>query len=157
MQDRFYSAQDGHIVQLITPQDITGGKTSPAISMKMYSHASILLFIGISAAAPNKIILNACTDAQGDGAIPISFDLFAAETPNLDVLGPRQPITSAGYAPSANDGIFYVIEVGAAHLPQGFPYLQLEVLNGVNSVLASAVAVLSGARYAGDQSPTVLQ
>ncbi len=156
MQQRFYSAQDGHHVQLIAPKDITGGATSPAFAMKKYSHASIVLAIGASAAAPTGIVLNQCTDSTGAGAVPIPFDLFAAETMNVDVLGPRLAQTAAGYVPSAVDDIFYVIEVDASHLTQGFAYLQLVVTNGVNSVIAHAHAILSGARYAGDQSPTVL-
>jgi hypothetical protein len=156
MIDRFYSAQDGHHVQLIAPKDITGGASSPAFACKLYSHVSIVLAIGASAAAFTSIVLEQCTDAAGDGAIAIPFDLFAAETPNVDVLGPRLPQTAAGYVPSANDDIFYVIEIDSSQLTQGFDYLKLVLANGVNSVIAHAHAILSGARYGGDQSPTVL-
>ena len=156
MPARFYAAQDGHIVQLIAPVDFTGGKTSPAFSLKNYAHASIILGFGVSAAAPTKIILNACTDAAGDGAIAVAFTLFTAETSNVDVLSAKIAVTSAGYTPSANDGIFYVIEFDAQSLPQGYPYLELVVTNGANSVIGSAFAILSGARFACDQSPTVL-
>jgi hypothetical protein len=156
MIDRFYSAQDGHHLQLIAPKDITGGATSPAFAMKNYSHASILIAIGASAAAFTKIIVNECTDASGDGATAIPFDIFKAETANTDVLSARTPVLAAGFTPSAVDDIFYLIEIDAAQLDQGYPYLQLSLTNGVNSVIAHACAILSGARYGGDQSPTVL-
>jgi hypothetical protein len=154
--NRFYAAQDGHIVPLIFPRNITGGVTSPAFSLKNYSHASIVLVLGAQAAANTDIILNACTNASGAGATPIAFDLFAAETSNVDLLTVREAQTASGYAPSANADIFYVIEIDTQQLPQGYPYLQLEVTNGANANYASAVAILSGARYGGDQSPTVL-
>lgn|ERR1019366_864761 len=156
MQQRFYSAQDGHHLQLIAPKDITGGALSPAFAMKLYAHASILIAVGASAAAFTKIIVNECTDAAGDGATAIPFDLFKAETANTDVLSARTAVLAAGFAPSAVDDIFYVIEIDANQLDQGFPYLQLSLTNGTNSVIAHAHAILSGSRYAGDQSPTVL-
>ena len=156
MPARFYAAQDGHLVQLVAPVNITGGVTSPAFSLKNYAHASIVVGIGVSAAAPTTLLLNACTNAAGAGATPIPFNLFTAETANLDVLSAKVPVTAAGYSPSGNDGIFYVIEIDAQTLPQGFPYLQVQIVNGANSVIAAVYAVLSGARFACDQSPTVL-
>ena len=152
----FYSAQAGHWVPLIAPVDVTGGKTSAAFSMAKYAHASILLALGVSAAAPGAVTLNACTDAAGDNPVAIPFNVFKCETAASDVLGAKVACAAAGFVPSANDGIFYVIEVDGQALPEGSPYLQLAIANGVNSVLASATALLSGSRQASDQSPTVL-
>jgi len=152
----FYLAQAGHVVPLIAPVDVTGGKTSPAFSMAKYAHASIIFSIGVSAAAPTSVVLNACTDAAGSGATAIPFNVHKCEAAPWDVLGAKTAVAATGLVPSATDGIFYVIEIDAQQMPQGYPYLQLVVNNGVNSVIASAVAVLSGARHACDQSPTVL-
>ena len=153
----FYLAQEGHTVNILPPVDITGGKLAQAFSLANYAHASILLMVGASVAAFTKIILNACTDHLGANPVAIPFDLFAQETggQSFDVTGGRIPVAAAGYAPSANDGIFYIIEVDAAQLPQGSPYLQLDLTNGANSVISSAVAILSGGRFTSDQSPTV--
>jgi hypothetical protein len=154
----FYSAQEGHWVPLTYPVDFTGGKTSPAVSLKLWDHASIFLAIGISAAAATKITVNACTDYTGANPVAIPFDLFAGETTNVDQLGPRLPQTAAGYTPSANDEIYYVIELDAEQVAQvgaGYAYFQLVVTNGANSVIASAVALLSKGRYGQDQSATV--
>lgn len=152
----FYTAQDGHLVNVLAPVDITGGKTGAVFSMADYAHVSIVIQVGVSAAAFTKILVNACTDAGGDGATAQAFNIFTCETAAGDVLSGRTAVTSAGYTPSANDGIFYVIELDAAALPQGSPYVQLSLTNGSNSVIASALAILSGSRYANDQSATVL-
>jgi hypothetical protein len=155
----FYSAQEGHWVPLIYPIDTTGGKTSPAVSMKMWNHASIFLAFGVTAAADTKILVYACSDAAGDNPVAIPFDLFAGETSNSDVLGPRIAVPATGYAPSANDEIFYVIEFDAEDLlaaAAGSAYFQLSVTNGANSSIGSAVALLSAGRYAEDLAPTVL-
>ena len=156
MAKGFYTAQDGHVVNILPPIDITGGKTGAAFSMKNHAHASILVQVGVSAAAFTKILVNACTDSSGDNPTAIPFDLYKCETSSTDVLSARTSVTAAGYTPSGNDAIFYVIELDAAQLPQGSSYVQLQLTNGVNSVIASAVAILSGARYAGDQSLSVL-
>jgi len=157
----FIPAEQGHIVNILPPVDITGGKTCQAFSMKDYQHACLLVQIGVSAAAFTKILVSAGTataavGATVAGATAIPFALYAQETAgaNNDVLGARQAVTSAGYTPSANDGIFYVIEIDANELPDGSPYVQLSFTNGANSVIASAAAVLTGARFAEQQSPT---
>ncbi len=153
----FYLAQEGHTVNILPPVDITGGKVAQAFSMANYAHVSILLQLGVSAAAFTKIIVNACTDAAGDSPTAIPFDIFTQETAGAskDVLSGRTPVTAAGYTPSANDGIFYVIEIDAAQLPAGKIYVQLDLTNGANSVIASAAAILSGGRDTSDQSLTV--
>lgn len=150
----FVLAEEGHVVQAIAPVDITGGKTGQAFSMKKYQHASIIVLVGVSAAAFTKIIVNQCTDAAGDGATAIPFYIYKAETAAGDVLGARTAVAAAGYTPSANDGIFYVIELDAAELADGSPYVQVQLTNGVNSVIGACIAILSGARFAETQSPT---
>jgi hypothetical protein len=157
MATGFSPAQKGHVVNILAPVDVTGGKTAQAFSMRNYEHATIIVQIGVSAAAFTKILLNKCQDAIGTGATAIPFNLYAQETAGAvnDVLTDRQAVLAAGYTPSANDGIFYVIEVDAAELDAANPYLQLQLTNGANSVIASAVAVLSGPRFAGAVSPTV--
>jgi hypothetical protein len=152
----FVLAEQGHVVQAIAPVDVTGGQNGQAFSMKKYQHASILVLIGVSAAAFTKIILNACTDASSSNPTAIPFAIYKQETAGAshDVLGARTAVTSAGYTPSANDGIFYVIEVDANELPDGSPYVQVQLTNGTNSVIAAVAVILSGARYAEAQSPT---
>jgi hypothetical protein len=161
MSKGFYTAQKGHVINALPPVDVTGGKQSQAFSMADAAHATVILQLGVSAAAVTGVTVQAGTataavgsDVAGAAAIP--FDLFKQETAGAanDVLGVRTPVAAAGFAPSANDGIFYVIEIDADNLPAGSPYVQLKIANGTNSVLASAVAILSGLRYAGEQNPT---
>jgi hypothetical protein len=149
-------AEQGHFVNILPPVDVTGGKTAQAFSLKNHAHASILIQIGVSAAAFTKILLNQCTDNTGANPVAIPFSIYKQETAGAsnDVLGSRTAVLAAGYTPSANDGIFYVIELDASELGDGTPYVQLQFTNGANSVIASAVAILSGDRFAGDQNQT---
>ena len=152
----FYVAQDGHVVNILPPVDITGGKFSDVFSMKNHAHATIIIQVGVSAAAWTKIIVNACDDFVPSNRTAIPFKLHPQETALGDVIAAREDVAAAGRTPSANDNIFYVIEIDAAELPAGKPNLELSLTNGSNSVIASAIAILSGARYAQDQSPTAI-
>lgn len=150
----FVVAQMGHVVQALAPVSTSGGKTAQAFSMKKYQHASILVLQGVQAAQETSIVLNACSDAAGDNPVAIPFNLFKAESANVDVLGAKTPVTAAGFQPTGTGGTFYVIELDAAELPDGKPYVQVVIANGANADFAAVVAILSGARFAEDQSPT---
>jgi hypothetical protein len=149
-------AEQGHFVNILAPVDVTGGKTAQAFSLKNHAHAAIVVQIGVSAAAPTAILVNQCTDNAGSNPVAIPFAIYKQETAGVsnDVLGVRTAVTAAGYAPSANDGIFYVIEIDASELADGSPYVQLQITNGANSVIASALAILTGDRFAGSQNQT---
>lgn len=154
---RFYTAQDGHVVNVLPPVDISNGKTGQPFHMKRHDHASIILQVGVAAGAFTKILVNACSDAAGNNPTPIAFDLFTQETAGAeyDVLGGRTEVPVGGYAPANHSGIFYVIELQGAQLPAGKPYVELQLTNTVQSVIASAVAILSASRYASEQSETI--
>jgi len=149
-------AEEGHVVNILPPVDITGGKTGDIFSMENYDHVTIIVQVGVSAAAFTKIIVNECTDFAGTGATAIAFNVYKEETAAGDTLGARTAVTSSGVTPSANDNIFYVIELDASELSDGSNFVQLSLTNGANSVIASAVAILTRSRYAQDQSATAI-
>lgn len=152
----FYAVESGHIVNILPPKDITGGATGDIFSMANHSHVTIIVQIGVSAAAFTKIILNECSDFAGAGAAAIPFSVYKEETSLGDTLSAREDVAATGLTPSANDNIFYAIELDAAALSEGKHFVQLSLTNGVNSVIGSAIAILSGSRYSGDQTATVI-
>ena len=156
MSQGFVMSEVGHIVNLIPPVDITGGATGDRFSMENWTHASIIVQVGVSAAAFTKIILRECDAASGGNAVDIAFTLYAEETALGDTLGAKEDVAATGRTPSANNTIFYVIELDARHLADGFHWVELALTNGSNSVIGSAVAVLSGGRFANALSETVL-
>ena len=124
--------------------------------MENHSHATIIVQVGVSAAAFTKIIVNECTSFAAAGATAIAHAIYKEETAAGDTLGARTAVAAAGTTPSANDTIFYVIEIDAAELSDGSPFIQLSLTNGANSVIGSAVAILTGSRYANEQSATAI-
>lgn len=143
-----YLSQVGHIVNALPPVDINGGVTADRFNLKRHNHATIIVAIGVSAAAFTKIIVNECDADTGGNSTAIAFDYAEETTANGDVLGAKQTAAAAGVTPSGNDNIFYAIELDAAELTDGYPWVEVSLTNtSGNSVLASVVAVLSG----GDQ------
>jgi hypothetical protein len=160
----FYAAMDGHVVNILPPQSASGGVTSTPFELEQHAHASIIIQIGAQAAQMTELLVYAGTSAAMSTKEAIPFNLFKQETSGAtnDVLANNTttnnglfPITSAGYQPSANANIFYIIEIDAASLPQGYPYVEIQLTNGANVDYVSAVAILSGGRNTSDQSLTV--
>ena len=149
-------AEQLHVVNIMPPIDITGGVDADVFSMANYKHATIILAIGVSAAPFTKILVNEVDNFAGDNPVAIPFALYKEETAAGDTLSAKEAVAAAGKTPSANDDITYVIEIDADELSDAKGFIEFSLTNGVNAVLASAVAILSGARYGGDQSATAI-
>lgn len=149
-------AEQAHIVNILPPVDITGGVAGDRFKMANHGHVTIIIQVGVSAAAFTKIILRECDAASAGNTTDIGFRLAKEETANGDTLSAFEVVASTGYTPSANDGIFYVIELDASELTDGRDWVEVALTNGTNSVIASAVAILSGSRYAGSQNATAI-
>ena len=149
-------AEEGHFVNILPPIDITGGVTAQIFSMENYAHASIIIQAGVTALAWTKIIVNECNTIGGGAANPIAFNIYKEETALGDTLGDRTAVALAGLTPSANDNIFYAIELDAAELADGFHFVQLSLTNGANANLVSAIAILTGVRYAAQPNLTAI-
>ena len=149
-------AEGGKIVNILPPIDITGGKTGDVFSMAKHAHATIVIQIGVSSAAFTKILVNECTSLAAAGATAIAFSVYKEETAAGDTLGARTAVLAAGLTPSANDTIMYVIELDASELSVDSHFVQLELTNTTNSVIASALAILTGPRYAEAENATVI-
>jgi hypothetical protein len=145
-----------HYVNILPPIDITGGVTGDRFHMRHHKKAKIVVQVGVSAAAFTKIILRSCDAATSGTATDIAFSMYAEETAAGDTLSSRTAVAATGHTPDAANNIFYVIELDASELVDGDEWVELALTNTTNAVLASAVAILSGSRFGGDQSGTVI-
>ena len=121
-------------------------KNSDVFSMKESAHASIILQLGVTGAAVT-VTVEECDDVTPTNSTAIAFNYYAETTAAGDTLGARTAATSAGFDTSTNDNVFYVIEIDAAELTDGYPYLRVCLDDPGAATLVSAVAVLSGNRY----------
>lgn len=148
-------AELGHVVNALPPID-TGGaaKVSDYFSLKNYAHATIIVTMGV--------VTNDCTvtveesdDNAGNDETAIAFARYEEKTAAGDTLTVRTATTSAGFATGTTNGTTFVIEIDAAELSDGYPYLVVKA-TGAAAALISVVVILSGSRYAKEQTPTAI-
>jgi len=150
----FNIAQEGHVVSILPPVDINGGKVADAFSMENWSHASIVITLGVTHSTGSAITLSESTTAAA--GTDIGFNMAIEATALGDTLATLTAVPSTGFTSSINDGVIYVIEIDAADLSAGYPWLCLTLASPGGSTIASAVAILSGGRYACDMSATAI-
>ncbi len=148
-----FLTEETHIVNILPPIDIDGGTTSDVFSMKDAAHVTIIIQMGVTGAA-STITVKECDDFTPSNSTAIAFKKAAEETANGDTLGSIGSVASTGFASSTNDNIFYTIEIDAEELTEGYPNLQVAFSDPGASTLVSAVAILSGLCYQGDQTRT---
>src|SRR4030042_4867978 len=124
-------AEEGHIVNILPPVDISGGVLSDIWSMENHAHCTIIVQVGVSGAAFTKIILNKGTTCVTGSGVAMAHTIYKEETASGDTLGAATAVLAAGTTPSANDNIFYVIEVDANEMGAGYSTLELSLTNGV--------------------------
>lgn len=148
----------GHVVNILPPinVDTANGASCVCFNMEGYAHADIIIQTGVTDATAGTITVEECTNQAAGTATAIAFAYYAETTAAGDTLGARTAATAAGVVLSANDNCMYVISIDASQLTDGYPWIQVEWSNPGGTTIGSAVAILSGARYANDQSPTAI-
>lgn len=146
-----------HVVNVLPPISQSGGVLGDRFSMKNYGHASIIIQFGVTGAAATGVTINACTAATGGTKQAVAFNVYKEETANGDTLGAKVAATATGFVPSANNDIFYVIELDARSLPDGSPWVEIDIAAASGTTnLVNVVAILSGSRYCNPESATAI-
>jgi hypothetical protein len=149
-------AEQCHVVNILPPQSITDAVVSDVFSLKNYQHATIIVQAGSTNADAGNITIEECDDFTPTNDTAIGFTYYEETTAAGDTLSAKKTATTSGIDVSANDNITYVIEIDAAQLSDGYPNLILKWSAPGGATLVSAVAILSGARYAGSESSTAI-
>lgn len=146
-----------HVINILPPQDVDTGKNSLVFSMKNHSHATIIVTCGSTNADAGNITVEACDDFTPTNDEAIGFSYYKEETAAGDTLTAKQTAVAAtGIDVSENDNTTYVIEIDASELPAGYPNLYLKWSDPGGATFGSAVAILSGSRYAGSENATAI-
>ena len=139
----FCVAEQGHVVNALIPQAITtNALVSDYFSLKEYQHASIILTKGSGSAT--TVTLYEAPVSGGTGESTIVFNYWKEGTAAGDTLAAKVAATTAGITTGTASGVMIIIEVDAAELSDGYPYLavHLSALGGTGYV--SCQVVLSG-------------
>lgn len=170
-------AESGHIVNLLPPQNITGGvaQVNPAFSMKGYGHATIIILLGAEATQLSGALqVFLVPTVSGTGiAIPFNYYFQAAGGAGNDVLSTIQNALAAGITLAVGDSPpngLIVIEIDASELESASgalagtvlagslgqdAYVSLGIPSAAAANFAAVCVVLTGARLAYAPSPTV--
>ena len=154
----FNAVEEGQIVTLYYPLDIDGlaaAKSPVIVLMKNYSHATIIYSIGVNPLAAGVVTIESVDDTTPTTSTQIMFPYYRYETSqilaNADVPGDLTWTTTAaaGLIPVAvGVPAMYVIELDAELLVQGDIGFRMCIADPAAASVGSAVAILSGARYA---------
>jgi hypothetical protein len=146
----------GHFVLGVAPVDIdAGAQTSDAFKMTNYTHATIIIALGVTGAA-TTLTLKENTAADGSGATAIAFSIYSEATAGGDTTGARTAVTSSGVALGTGDSIFYIVELNAEDLSDGSEWVTVHLSDPGAATFASIGIILSGARYAEVEAPTAI-
>jgi hypothetical protein len=151
-------ATEGHIVTLYYPLDINtlaAAESPVVVSMENYSHATIIVSIGVDGGIAASVITVHAVDKNPTATAhaAIVFRYYRYETSqvlaNGDVRGALTWATTAGITPVVGAvPCMYVIELDAEELPQGYFGFRLAIGDPAAACVESAIAILTGARYA---------
>ncbi len=154
----FVIAEQGHVAVGSYPISANGLTTLDAINMEGYGHLSAIITTGATNGAALVVTAYNSTDAAAGGAAVIPFNYYLETTASTDVLGART-LNSTTALTFTNDSIsnqMAVIELDASELTDGKNWVNLTLNGAATTTPISVVYVLSGARYAGPESPTVI-
>ena len=163
----FNVAEAGHVVQVLPPISISGGKTGTRFKMHNAGHVSILVMIGAMAAVPTAMFVKVCKDSSGTGATAIPFRYYKSKSNGATVDQTSPPLVAAATGITAFDAApnqFYLIEIDAAEIDStgdasqttDFPWIEWSITDGGNVTIMSVAAILSAQRYQsqGTSQPT---
>jgi len=146
---KFNVAEAGHVVSVYPPASGTG--TCEVLSMAGHSHCSFIITQGVAASA-HTVQLYRADDFAPSNSTAIYFSYYQEATSGGDTLGARGSANSVSMTSGSNQ--ILVLEVDSDQLITSSPNLYLDLGTGTQSNI-SAVAILSGARFGSEESPSV--
>ncbi len=148
-------AEDAHLVLATAPVDVNSGVSSDVWSMGNASHASIIVCYGVTGGT-SAITVEECDDFTPSNTTAIAYASYSEVTAGGDTPATRAATAAGGLTSSANDGIFYQIEVDASQLTDGFPNMRVVIADPSGATFAAILVFLSGFRYPSFDSPTAI-
>lgn len=156
----FVLAEEGHLVQLWEPADHTAAESTLVVRMGKYSHLTAIISYGATPRVDGLILVESCNNMTPSVHTEIVFDYYECildfEGALGDVLSARKSAAVTGLVPTAVANTMYVIELDADQLVSGHIGFRFRQADPTGASIMSAIAILSGARYASPQSPTVI-
>lgn len=151
-------AEQCHVVSGLYPISANGLTTLDAVNMEGYSHFTAIITTGAANGADVTVTAYNASNASAGSAAVIPFSYYQETTASTDVLGARtlNSTTALTFDNSATANLMAVVEIDASELTDGLNWVNLTLSGAVTTTPMSVVYILSGSRYAGPESPTVI-
>ena len=153
MSKGFISAEQGHIVQMLKPQDLSAAATSDTVCMDTWGHLSV--FLNFGAGSGCTVTVGECTGFGGTGRTAVTFRSAQDSTDLGDTMEAALAWASTLTIAAGTGGVA-VIELDADELSDGSQYVQVNLSDPGTSKMVAAMAVLSGGRYQEDITATAI-
>ena len=144
-------------VPCIAPQDINGAATAGnEVNTKLYDHITFVLSIG-NLGGDATLIVEECTSAAGAGNTAKTFNYRKSGASN-DTYSALAAATAAGItlAGASDDNKVVIIEVDAAELTSGYPFVRVYLTPAAAATLVSCIAVCGGGRNLTEIMPSAI-
>ena len=150
-------SEENHAVLALAPSAdaLAGTVYSDVISMKHAARIAFVLIKGDGATGTTAVTLEECDDTTPSNSSAIAFEYKVCTSG--DTWGTKQTATTAGFTTTAGADQMYCIEVDAAGLSAGYPYLRLKMVEDADDpCVAGVLAVLSDLRDASESNTTAI-
>lgn len=134
--------------------------TTDIVNTKDYRKVVFLVHQSGGTTGKATLTVEACSDVSATGAVAVPFLYSVGGTgagTDGDATGAVTEATAAGFDTTANADKLYLIQVEAAALPDGKPFVRLKCTEAANDPVTGAVEILLfEGRYIGAALPTAI-
>lgn len=152
--------QNAKIVPMAVPIDTTGAAVSgDYVSMKGYSHLTIVIMQGAWAGGTPAVTLLQATDVAATGAKALSFTKYWTGVALTADLLTEVAVVSDTFNLTAVANTFTVLEIDASSLDVdgGFDCVRVGIASpGSNADLIAVLGILTGTRYPSASPPSAI-
>lgn len=118
------------------------------VNMGRYGHAQFVIMEGAGGTGTVKIEVEACSDNTGSDNEAIAFKVREGSAADPEVNGTLTDVAAAGHTTTAGAQKVVVVEVDSEDLPEGKPWLRLQLTEVADSPCDAGVwCNLSEPRY----------
>ena len=149
-------SQQVKLVNALPPIELNaaGGGDCDYVSLENYGHLTIVIQQGVVGAASTATVETHTTNSGAGTAVGFSYR--AETTAAGDTLDDLTAVESTGIAMGTTNNTMYIIEIDAATLAEGSPWVRAQLSDPAGDSFGSVLYILSKPRYAGNTMPTAI-
>ena len=134
-----------------------GDPATDIINTKNYGHVTFYIMEGAGGTGTTVLTVEECDDVSASNSTAIAFNYRVTAAGGGDTFGALTAATAAGYTTIAGAQKQIIIEIDAAELSDGFPFVRIQTTEAVDSPCdAAIIAICTKPRYSQAIMPTAI-